>query len=122
MPRRPLVFAEPDPSLIGQACARPTPMLIFLLRTHPYLAVRSASSALADRESAALWCTACAQSPAQHGKRRKTQQILEEMARLEIQIEDATIEAACGMCLLDMMKALEYTKNGALECIQCEYI
>ena len=47
-------------------------------------------------------CTACAQSPPQHGKRHKTQQILEEMARLEIEIEDCTIEVACAQCLLDM--------------------
>ena len=67
-------------------------------------------------------CTARAQSPPQHGKRHKTQQILEEMARLEIEIEDATIEVACAQCLLDMMKALTYTENGALECIQCEYM
>ena len=77
-------------------------MLIFLLRTHPYLLVPSVSRGLADRESAALWCTVCTQDPPQHGKRYKTQQILYEMARLEIEMEDAIIEVACGQCLLDI--------------------
>ena len=122
MPRRPLVFAKPLPSLVGDASARPTLTLNILLRTHPYLLVLCVSRGLVDRKSSVLLCTACAQSPAQHGKRHKTQKILEEMARLEIEVEDATIEVACGMCLMDMMKALDYTKNGALECIQCEYM
>ena len=122
LPRRPSVFAKPLPSLLGEASARPTPALNILLRTHPYLVVLCASRGPAERESSVLLCTACAQSPPQHGKRRKTQEILEEMARLEIEIEDATIDVACTMCLLDMMKALDYTKNGTVECIQCEYM
>ena len=82
--------------------------------------VPSASRALADRESAALWCTACAQSPAQHGKRRKTQQILEEMARLEIEVENATIEVAVLQTLDDISTALTLSMGGAYKCAECE--
>ena len=68
-------------------------------------------------------CTARAQSPPQHGKRRKTQQILEEMARLEIEVENATIEVAVLQTLEDINTALTLVSmGGAHSCAECEYL
>ena len=67
-------------------------------------------------------CTARAQSPPQHGKRRKTQQILEEMARLEIELKDALAEVAVLQTMDDMMSALLLSNGGAHSCVQCEYL
>ena len=67
-------------------------------------------------------CTACAQSPPQHGKRHKTQKIMEEMARLEIQFKNALAEVAVLQTMDDMMSAFVLSNGGARSCVQCEYL
>ena len=58
----------------------------------------------------------------QHGHRRKTQKLIEELQRLQLVIDEATIELAVKETMADLMTAMVISVGGRRSCPACEYL
>ena len=64
----------------------------------------------------------CAAQSPQHGHRRKTQKLIEELQRLQLVIDEATIELAVKETMADLMTAMVISVGGRRSCPACEYL